>query len=155
MSETDDPVKASVRDIMDDMVELDITFDHTREQRQSIYNKLKMTLDKLDIDVKDDSETMSSKLQVFNTATSVLNDMDKQIRDKISLKSKVKLEESEVQHSKAITEQFSKLIYIEPTSNSDKTNITEIDDNVISEKLKNNNLTISETELREDSKDIS
>lgn len=133
---------------------LDATYTNNKTNRQKLINKLMAVVDKTDIDPKcDKARDIETKLQVFNTVSSILNDDDKQANNYVKSNLSKKSEDQSAESNKQVIALLRDL----KTSDSGNEGTLPMSscDAEIDQLYDETGESIPDTELREDSGDFS
>jgi len=148
-----------VTSIQQDLAALDKSYDRTHELREQIFEKVNNAITIMEIS-DNDPETLDAQVKLLNTATALLNDMDKQRLSRVGVKIKLKQNDNQEDHSKIITEFLSKLSsgnipIVPPSSHPATQESMDMVEDTIEELFATSGDEILDTELREDPTDYS
>jgi hypothetical protein len=134
-----------------DIAKLDETYDKTYTLRDKLVNKLISVVDDTNISPQGDPDLTHAQLAIFNSASNLLNDIDKQILNKANLKLKVKQGDSEDEDRKQIIEILNNYSLKELDTVYEPQNLEEIEKD-LDEEIERRALDIKDGELIDDPK---
>jgi hypothetical protein len=144
--------KIVISSFEEDISQLDKTYVKTAFLRDKLTEKLMDAVDKTNLFPNGDPDTTHAQLAVFNSVSSILNDIDKQIYNRANLKLKVKQGDSEEEDRKQIIEILNNYSLKELDKDYVEQDISEIEKE-LDDELEKRALEINDGELLEDPKD--
>ena len=155
-NDADISVSYTPNTLEDDLRKMDKCFNETSSIRQKLINKLVPIALQMEIDTeivtdKESALALDSKLNIINSLNNLLNDEDKSIKTKIDIKTKQREIVESGKQSEAFVAALNELSRIKTEAiqsviaNAD----TDLDQRIVVE-----NVTISESELRDDPNDL-
>lgn len=141
-----DRVKQKIKTLEEDVANVDEVFDRTANKRDIILDKIMDVVNDFKITDKSSSREIETQLAKINTASSVLNDMEKAVVTKANLKVKLKDMESQDNHNEAIIETLKAINLSKINTNYEPINEEKLDKE-IEERIVDDGLDITDGEL--------
>lgn len=140
----------------DDLKKMDKCFNDSFSIRQQLINKLtpivlRMELDTEGVTDRESASALDSKMNVINSLNTLLNDEDKAIKTKIEIKTKQKELIENGKQAEAFVAALNELSRIKTEAVQNAINIA---DDTLDKRIIDENVTVSETELRDDPHDL-
>jgi len=145
-----DPVEntiSAITSLMHDTAKLDKVFDSTEVVRQKLSNKIMTAIEGMELDLNlPKPKELEAKLLAISTAAALLNDQDKQQLNRVKIKLAMKQEDTSKEVAKLVVDMLAKI----------QSNTCVFDEEANKKELESAlaNIEVSDTELREDSSDL-
>lgn len=142
-----------ISSLEEDAAKLDQVLDGTADDRTIIKTKLMSVVTGMELDPdKDSPRDTEVKMQIINAATSILNDTDAQQFKRVNVKAKLKEIETNNQHAEAVMA-FLKEVDLSDPNNRPNFEQEDVDED-LDKAFEESGAEIKDTELREDSEDL-
>lgn len=140
----------------DDLKKMDKCFNDTSSIRQQIIKKLTPIVLNMDIDTesvmdRESASALDSKLNVINSLNNLLNDEDKSIKTKIEIKTKQKELIENGKQAEAFVTALNELSRLKTEAIQSAMNTA---DDSLNQRIYEENIEVSEAELRDDPTDL-
>lgn len=141
----------------DDLKKMDVDYNLTSLYRSNLLNKLVPIVMNMhietDVSDKDSASALDSQMGVINTYMSLLNDTEKSIKQKIEIKTK----QRELIEDGKKTDVFIEALDLITKQKSEEFISKQINNaaSILTQRISDENITVSEQELRDDPTDLS